>query len=125
MYLKKKPLRLLSFDGELTGIHWELAEGEIRPLAMRIHIDYRHRRRFTEPTTIYCVLKCEGCESRMLAFMVDDRRLSRLQGWLPWGSLQGGIEKAGYAPELWTREIVRRTEEEEALVNEKVGTTPE
>ena len=125
LYLKKKPLRLLSFDGELTGIHWELAGGEIRPLAMRIHIDYRHRRGFTEPTTIYCVLKCEGCESRMLAFLVDDRRLSHLQGWLPWGSLQGGIEKAGYAPELWTGEIVRPTEEEEALVNEKVGTTPE
>ena len=125
LYLRKKPLQLLSFDGELTGIHWERPDGEIRPITMHMHIDYRHRRGFTEPTTIYCVLKCEGCESRMLAFMVNDRRLSRLQGWLPWGSLQKGIEKAGYAPELWTREIVQRTEEEEALVNEKVGTMPE
>ena len=125
LYLKKKPLRLLSFDGELKGIHWERANGEKRSITMHIHIDYSHRRHFTEPTTIYCVLKCDECESRMLAFKVSDRRLGRLQGWWVNGSLPKSIEMAGCDSELWTEEIVRRTEEEEALVNEKVGKTPE
>ncbi|MCR4920162.1 MAG: carboxypeptidase-like regulatory domain-containing protein [Bacteroidaceae bacterium] len=129
LYLKKKPLRLLSFDGELTGFHMLKPDSSKHPASIHLHIDYRHSSGYTEPTTVYCVMKSDDFETRMLAFMVDNRRLEYIPGCWPYNNewqvdFLYGIKNSRYKPKLWTNEIVRRTEEEERIVR-KMAETPD
>jgi hypothetical protein len=81
-----------------------------------MHIDFQHNGRFTEPVTVYGVMSYDEYVSRMLAFKVNVPDL-----YLMWGpkadiGILDAISQTQYRPELWTQDIILRTEEEEEIV---------
>lgn len=113
---EKHDYRLLSFDGQLTGIRLSNVRGEVHPVDIRMHIDFQHNGRFTEPVTVYGVMSYDEYVSRMLAFKVNVPDL-----YLMWGpkadiGILDAISQTQYRPELWTQDIILRTEEEEEIV---------
>ena len=121
LYVKKRPLRLLSFDGQLTGCNAIQGDGTEVPVNIRLHIDYKHSRRFTEPVVLHCVMECGDYASRMLAFKVNKPRLLNLQAYPAGDNLAEAIKQTKYRPKLWDEEIIQRTTKEDQIVREAAG----
>ena len=127
MYIKKKNLHLVSFDGKLEGYYAKeyYTDGEMTtPVNVRIHIDYTHRLNFTEPISIHCTMKYGNKKTHFVAFKVATTHMIRRMKIL-WGMEEDMIEtidSTGYKEKIYKEDIILRSQKEEEIVRKAMET---
>ena len=108
-------LHLLSFDGQLLGKSlWVIKEGKRNAVRLdcRIHIDYTRERGFDEIGHSRCEIGYGNEKTTIELFKVEGSRL-KLRKKVPLdGNLSQAVHQAGYNPELWENQVVRKAIEE-------------
>ncbi len=110
LYLDEK-LHLLSFDGELLGKSlWVIKEGKRNAVRLDCHIqiDYTRERGFDEIRHSRCEIGYGNEKTIIELFKVEDNKLRSKKEVALDGNLPEAIRQAGYNPELWENEAVKK-----------------
>lgn len=114
LYLGEK-LNLSCFDGELLGQKlWTMKEGRRNAIRLNciIHIDYTRERGFDEIKHSRCEIGYGNEKTIIELFKVEGKKLKSKKKVPLDGNLPEAIRQAGYDPELWENEAVKKAIEE-------------
>ena len=112
LYLDEK-LNLSCFDGELLGKHlWIMKEGERTHPNSHIHIDYTRERGFDEINHSRCEIGYGNEKTIIELFNLGNSKLKAKKKISLDSNIPEAIRQAGYDPELWENEAVKKAIEE-------------
>ncbi len=115
LHVDAKTLTPLSFDGNLKGHQVKIYE-KSQPARIEFHIRYDDDRKRPLISQIIATIKAPELECRTLLFRTDRKNLSSHKSDKEMRNMLEAIRQVGYDPELWKDPIVKRTLEEERLM---------
>lgn len=115
LYVDAKTLNPLSFDGWLKG-HQVRTYVKNQSARTEIHIRYDDDKKRPLISQIIATIKTPELECRTLLFRTDRKNLSSHKSDKEMRNMLEAIRQVGYDPELWKDPIVKRTLEEERLM---------
>ncbi len=121
LFVEKKSLSLLAFDGDLEGFaikEYHQDEEKLMPANVHLHIDYDRSHGFTEPAAIHCNFRYADTKARLVAFRVRNARFYNMFAMPAANNLLFAIQLVGHDPSLWKQSIIQRTTEEEQIIQE-------
>lgn len=124
LYVEAKTLKLLRFDGEVTGLTMEVSKDlnqQVATTDLELHINYRHDHGYTEVADIASTLTSGDLVSRTMLYNVEDlnwefkdkkaKDKSKVKE-----NMLKTIDEVGFDSVLWANKaVVQRTQEEEKL----------
>ena len=122
LYVDAVTYQMMRFDGCVLGLLLRSFKEPI-PVDLFFDIEYKHENGFTEVSHISIHGASEETKYRALLYNLsfDGKPKGKAKKKENAGdNLLDAIGKAGFAPELWTQDIILRTEEEERIVQEAI-----
>jgi len=122
MYIDRKNLRLLRFDGQMHGLQIVLYDQAREQhfytgIDYSMHVDYRHDHGFTEIANMSGIITKDSIRIRQLLYNLGDKKLRFSKSARVGENMMHAIDKVGFDSTLWvTNNIVKRTREEERVV---------
>ncbi|MBQ6085752.1 MAG: carboxypeptidase-like regulatory domain-containing protein [Bacteroidaceae bacterium] len=119
LYVDAKTLDLLSFDGHLENFSmkvWSGLASKTVSAQLNIHIAYNRQKGFSQISNIATSLRCNDIVCQTILYNIDGMNIPIDGKRVGSDNMLVAIERAGYDPNLWTSDIVQRTQEEEKLV---------
>lgn len=123
MYVESGTYRLLAFEGDVVNMLMDLTIGASpqmtgKPVTLHVRVGYDSDSHYARVRDVVTELVCMGtrCQSVML-------NLDGFNGNLPKqkarGNMLEAISHTKYDPDLWSDEIIKRSEAEEQIVQQK------
>ena len=129
LYVDRRTLRTMSFDGEIKNMALIFTRSELEsstkvPVNLDLHIDYSYDNGYAEVADIGMQVKFDNFQTRTMLFNVEDSPLLKKQkkGKRANENMLTSIKAAGYDSIFWAEnEIIKRTEEEQQIANGFIG----
>ncbi len=122
LYIDRKNLRLLRFDGQMHGLQIVLYDQAREQhfytgIDYSMHVDYRHDHGFTEIANMSGIITKDSVRIRQLLYNLGDKKLTFNKSVRVGENMIQAIDKVGFDSTLWvTNNIVKRTQDEERVV---------
>jgi len=121
LYVDRKNLRLLRFDGQMHGLQIVLYDQAREQhfytgIDYSMHVDYRHDHGFTEIANMSGIISKDSVRIRQLLYNLGDKKLTFNKSVRVGENMIQTIDKVGFDSTLWvTNNIVKRTQDEERV----------
>lgn len=121
LYIDRKNLRLLRFDGQMHGLQIVLYDQAREQhfytgIDYSMHVDYRHDHGFTEIANMSGVITKDSVRIRQLLYNLGDKKLVFSKSVRVGENMMHAIDQVGFDSTLWTNNnIVKRTQDEERI----------
>ncbi len=121
LYVDAKTMLPLRFDGQVENLKIQ-ARKDMQivsaPIELKLHINYRHDKKFTEVSDIAIKMNSGDFSNQTLLYNVDDLKLKQKgkKANRTKEDMLKSIREAGFDADLWKQaNVVQRTKEEERL----------
>ena len=121
LYIDKKKCQLLKFEGDVANYSLDVTRSmrnETAPIELKFSIEYSHRRKFTEVARISSTMKCGDMTTKSLVYNIGKRKLKLGHKQKVADNMLEAIDLTGTDTMLWNQEVVKRTAEEEGMIQE-------
>ena len=121
LYVDRKNLRLLRFDGQMHGLQIVLYDQAREQhfyigIDYSMHVDYRHDHGFTEIANMSGIITKDSVKVRQLLYNLGDKKITFSKSARVGKNMIQAIDKVGFDSTLWvTNNIVKRTQDEERV----------
>lgn len=124
-----KTYRPLFFEGDVKNLQMDLQIGSSslqkrQPVTLHVRIGYDFNAEYTKVRDMVTELTCMGTRCRSVLVDVAERK-TNLRTQRARGNLLEAINKSVYDPTLWSDEIIKRSREEEKIIQGKIKSIQE
>ena len=125
LYVERNTLRTLAFDGRIENVALVFKRSELEsslnvPVALDLHIDYRHDHGFPEVANLSMQSAFDNFQTRTMLFNMGDRQLikKKKKSARVEENMIASIGEAGYDSTFWAaNEVIKRTVEEQRIAD--------